>query len=209
MPAKQSRYTWAFRFASFVERYGTLRLSVLFVLMTLAFTMGGSYVIRLSLGSDPTLEDYMSALILTMLSAPWLLYFFSELVKQLEHSRAHLKEVIEELESLREEDILLNKELQNNIKQLNYEIEQRRNAQLEREKVFEELEKEIRDKSEQEIQARRLSMLLRSIIDASPDLIYYRNEEGKFAGCNRVAEDLTGRTQDELLGLTPHQVYDE
>ncbi len=209
MHSPQSRYTWAFRFASFVERYGTLKLSLFFVLLTLGFTIGGSYVIRVSLGSEPTLEDFMSAIILTMLSAPWVLYFFSELVKQLEHSRAHLKEVIEELESLREEDVLLNKELQNNIKQLNYEIEQRRNAQLEREKVFEELEREIRDKSEQEIQARRLSMLLRSIIDASPDLIYYRNEEGKFAGCNRVAEDLTGRTQDELLGLTPHQVYDE
>ncbi len=209
MHSPQSRYTWAFRFASFVERYGTLKLSLFFVLLTLSFTIGGSYVIRVSLGSEPTLEDFMSAIILTMLSAPWVLYFFSELVKQLEHSRAHLKEVIEELESLREEDVLLNKELQNNIKQLNYEIEQRRNAQLEREKVFEELEREIRDKSEQEIQARRLSMLLRSIIDASPDLIYYRNEEGKFAGCNRVAEDLTGRTQDELLGLTPHQVYDE
>lgn len=209
MQSHQSRYTWAFRFASFVQRYGTLKLSLFFVLLTLGFTIGGSYVIRVSLGSQPTLEDFMSAIILTMLSAPWLLYFFSELVKQLEHSRAHLKEVIEELESLREEDVLLNKELQNNIKQLNYEIEQRRNAQLERERVFEELEREIRDKSEQEIQARRLSMLLRSIIDASPDLIYYRNEEGKFAGCNRVAEDLTGRTQDELLGLTPHQVYDE
>ncbi len=209
MHSSQSRYTWAFRFASFVERYGTLKLSLFFVLLTLGFTIGGSYVIRVSLDSEPTLEDFMSAIILTMLSAPWVLYFFSELVKQLEHSRAHLKEVIEELESLREEDVLLNKELQNNIKQLNYEIEQRRNAQLEREKVFEELEREIRDKSEQEIQARRLSMLLRSIIDASPDLIYYRNEEGKFAGCNRVAEDLTGRTQDELLGLTPHQVYDE
>lgn len=209
MHSPQSRYTWAFRFASFVERYGTLKLSLFFVLLTLSFTIGGSYVIRVSLDSEPTLEDFMSAIILTMLSAPWVLYFFSELVKQLEHSRAHLKEVIEELESLREEDVLLNKELQNNIKQLNYEIEQRRHAQLEREKVFEELEREIRDKSEQEIQARRLSMLLRSIIDASPDLIYYRNEEGKFAGCNRVAEDLTGRTQDELLGLTPHQVYDE
>lgn len=209
MHSSQSRYTWAFRFASFVERYGTLKLSLFFVLLTLGFTIGGSYVIRVSLDSEPTLEDFMSAIILTMLSAPWVLYFFSELVKQLEHSRAHLKEVIEELESLREEDVLLNKELQNNIKQLNFEIEQRRNAQLEREKVFEELEREIRDKSEQEIQARRLSMLLRSIIDASPDLIYYRNEEGKFAGCNRVAEDLTGRTQDELLGLTPHQVYDE
>lgn len=92
---------------------------------------------------------------------------------------------------------------------MNYEIEQRRNAQLERESVFEELEKEIKEKSEQEIQARRLSTLTRSIIDASPDLIYYRNEEGRFAGCNRVAEQVTGKTEAELLGLTPHQVYDE
>lgn len=209
MKEHQTTNTWAFRFAQFVDRHGTVKLSIVFMLITLAFTMGGSYVIRLSLGSVPSLEDFISAIILTMLSAPWVLYFFSELVKQLETSRSHLKEVVDELESLREEDVLLNRELQNNIQQLNYEIEKRRTAQLEREKVFEELEREIRDKSEQEIQARRLSMLLRSIIDASPDLIYYRNEEGKFAGCNRVAEQLTGRTQDELLGLTPHEVYDE
>ncbi len=50
---------------------------------------------------------------------------------------------------------------------------------------------------------------MRSIIDASPDLIYYRNEEGKFAGCNRVAEQLTGKKESELIGLTPHEVYDE
>jgi two-component system aerobic respiration control sensor histidine kinase ArcB len=144
-----------------------------------------------------------------MLSAPWLLYFFSELIKQLEHSRINLEDAVSQLERLRKHDVILNRELQNNIRQLNYEIEQRRNAQLERESVFEELEREIKKKSEQEMQARRLSTLTRSIIDASPDLIYYRNEEGRFAGCNRVAEEVTGKTEEELLGLTPHQVYDE
>ena len=209
MHPEQTTNSWAFRFSRFVEHHGTVKLSLIFVLITLIFTIGGSYVIRVSFGSVPSLEDFLSAVILTMLSAPWILYFFSELVKQLELSRVHLKEVIEELESLREEDVLLNRELQNNIKQLNFEIEQRKDAQLEREEVLKELEIEISDKSEQEIQARRLSTLLRSIIDASPDLIYFRNEEGKFAGCNRVAEELTGRTEDELLGLTPHEVYDE
>ena len=202
-------HSWAFRFSRFVEHHGTVKLSLLFVVITLLFTIGGSYMVRTSLGNTPKIEDFVSAIILTMLSAPWILYFFSELVKQLELSRVHLKEVIGELESLREEDILLNRELQNNVKQLNFEIEQRKDAQLEREKVFKALEIEIREKSEQEIQARRLSTLLRSIIDASPDLIYFRNEEGQFAGCNRVAEELTGRTEDQLLGLTPHEVYDE
>lgn len=209
MHSEHSTNSWAFRFSRFVEHHGTVKLSLFFVLVTLVFTIGGSYIIRLSLGTEPLLEDFVSAIILTMLSAPWILFFFSELVKQLELSRVHLKEVIEELERLREEDVLLNRELQNNIKQLNFEIEQRKEAQLEREGVFKELEIEIRDKSEQEIQARRLSTLLRSIIDASPDLIYFRNEEGQFAGCNRVAEELTGRSQDDLLGLTPHEVYDE
>ena len=119
MKEHQTTNTWAFRFAQFVDRHGTVKLSIVFMLITLAFTMGGSYVIRLSLGSVPSLEDFISAIILTMLSAPWVLYFFSELVKQLETSRSHLKEVVDELESLREEDVLLNRELQNNIQQLN------------------------------------------------------------------------------------------
>ncbi|MCU7555461.1 aerobic respiration two-component sensor histidine kinase ArcB [Alteromonas sp. ASW11-19] len=201
--------SWAIRFAQFVQRFGTIKLSVLFVVLTLFFTLGGSYVIRVSMGSQVDPDDFISAVVLTMLSAPWVLYFFSELVKQLENSRTNLKEVVSQLERLREEDVFLNRELQSNIRQLNHEIEQRKHAQEEREAVFKDLEKEIQDKSEQEEQARRLSTLLRSIIDASPDLIYYRNEEGRFAGCNRVAEMMTGKTEEELLGLTPHDVYEE
>ncbi|GMM67705.1 MAG: aerobic respiration two-component sensor histidine kinase ArcB [Pseudomonadota bacterium] len=201
--------SWAIRFAQFVQRFGTLKLSILFVVLSLFFTLGGSYVIRVSMGSQVQPDDFISAVVLTMLSAPWVLYFFSELIKQLENSRTNLKEVVSQLESLREEDVFLNRELQSNIRQLNHEIEQRKQAQEEREALFKDLEKEIQDKSEQEAQARRLSTLLRSIIDASPDLIYYRNEEGRFAGCNRIAELMTGKTEQELLGLTPKDVYEE
>ena len=201
--------SWAIRFAQFVQRFGTLKLSILFVVLSLVFTLGGSYVIRVSMGSDVEPDDFISAAILTMLSAPWVLYFFSELIKQLENSRTNLKEVVSQLERLREEDVFLNRELQSNIRQLNHEIEQRKQAQEERESVFKDLEREIQDKSEQEAQARRLSTLLRSIIDASPDLIYYRNEEGRFAGCNRIAELMTGKTEQEVLGLTPTDVYEE
>ncbi|MFQ3251008.1 MAG: two-component system aerobic respiration control sensor histidine kinase ArcB [Glaciecola sp.] len=209
MHIKSPNDSWAIKFAKFVDRFGTFKISILFVVFTLFFTLAGSYLIRVSLGSQIEPDDFVSAVVLTLLSAPWVLYFFSELIKQLEHSRINLEEAVSQLERLRKHDVILNRELQNNIRQLNYEIEQRRNAQLERESVFEELEREIKEKSEQEMQARRLSTLTRSIIDASPDLIYYRNEEGRFAGCNRVAEELTGKTEAELLGLTPHQVYNE
>ena len=209
MPLNQTPETWAIRLAQKIHRFGAMKASILFVIFTLFFTLVGSYLFRIAINDRANIEDFISAIFLTMLSAPWVLFFFSELVKQLEQSREHLKDVVAQLERLREEDVLLNQTLQNNIKQLNYEIEQRKNAQLERESVFTDLEHEIQDRSEKEQQALRLSTLLRSIIDASPDLIYYRNEEGQFAGCNRVAEQMTGKTEQELIGLTPHQVYDE
>lgn len=209
MQFNQPKEYWAIRIAQWVHKFGTLKVSILFVLLTLSFTLAGSYVLRILLSGEVHGVDFVTAIILTMLSAPWVLFLFTELVKQLEKSRANLSLAVEQLERLREADVLRNQELQNNIKQLNHEIEQRKSAQLERENVFKDLEREILDKSEKERQANRLSTLLRSIIDASPDLIYYRNEEGQFAGCNRVAEQMTGKTEAQLIGLTPHQVYDE
>ena len=200
---------WVIRVAQLINRFGAVKASVLFVFLTLIFTFAGTYFLRKLFGDQAHSEDFLIAVVLTLLSAPWVLWVFSELVKQLERSRESLADAVTELERLRKEDELLNRTLQNNIKQLNHEIEQRKNAQLERESVFTDLEREITDKSEKEQQALRLSTLLRSIIDASPDLIYYRNEEGQFAGCNRVAEQMTGKTEEELIGLTPHQVYGE
>ena len=209
MPIKASIEPWAIKFAQLINRFGTVKASIIFVFLTLIFTLSGSYFVRMNISGEAKAEDFVSAIILTLLSAPWVLFFFSELVKQLERSRANLKEAVTELERLREEDVLLNRQLQNNITLLNHEIEQRKHAQLERENVLSDLENEINERSEKEQQALRLSTLLRSIIDASPDLIYYRNEEGQFAGCNRIAEQMTGKTEQELIGLTPHQVYEE
>jgi two-component system aerobic respiration control sensor histidine kinase ArcB len=206
---KTSVDPWAIRIAQLINRFGAVKTSVLFVILTLIFTFSGTYFLRMFLSDEAHTEDFLIAIVLTLLSAPWVLWVFSELVKQLERSRESLADAVTELERLRKEDELLNHTLQNNIKQLNHEIEQRKNAQLERESVFSDLEREITDRSEKEQQALRLSTLLRSIIDASPDLIYYRNQEGQFAGCNRVAEEMTGKTEQELIGLTPHQVYDE
>ncbi|WP_158972182.1 aerobic respiration two-component sensor histidine kinase ArcB [Paraglaciecola sp. L3A3] len=200
---------WVIRFAKFIIRFGAVKASIFFVILTLIFTFLGTYFLRTLLDGSVQAEDFIGAILLSLLSAPWVLWFFSELVKQLEQSRVSLKEVVSQLEKLLEEDELLNRTLQNNIKQLNHEIEQRKNAQLEREDMFTDLEREIEDKSEKEQQAIRLSTLLRSIIDASPDLIYYRNPEGQFAGCNKIAEQMTGKTEKDIIGLTPHEVFDE
>lgn len=209
MHSDPSQDDWAIRLAQFLKYFGKLKLYIIVVAVMMLFMVGASFGIREVLGTEFRYDDFVSAIVLTLFSAPWILYFFGELVSHLENSRTNLKDVVAQLEHLREEDVFLNRELQSNIRKLNHEIEKRRAAQEERETVLKELEIEIRDKTEQEEQARRLSTLLRSIIDASPDLIYYRNEEGRFAGCNRVAEQMAGMTQDEMLGLTPHDVYEE
>ena len=190
MPQNSPLDPWVIRFAKFIIRFGAVKASLLFVVLTLSFTFLGTYVLRIWLDGSVQTQDFIGATILSLLSAPWVLWFFSELVKQLEQSRLRLKDAVTQLEKLREEDELLNRTLQNNIKQLNHEIEQRKNAQLEREDMFTDLEREIEDKSEKEQQAHSLSTLLRSIIDASPDLIYYRNPAGQFAGCNKIAEQM-------------------
>lgn len=201
--------SWAERTANWIKRFGVFRSSVILLLFTMAFTVAGSLAIRLAMGANVELEDFITAIVLTITVGPWAIIVFSSLVKQLEISRQDMQNTLKELEDLRAQDIERNHELQSSVQKLNVEIEKRQQLQADREKVFEELEHQIHYKSEKEQQALRLSTLLRSIIDASPDLIYYRNQEGQFAGCNRVAEQMTGKTEEELIGLSPHEVYDE
>ncbi|MDO4697432.1 MAG: ATP-binding protein [Pasteurellaceae bacterium] len=50
---------------------------------------------------------------------------------------------------------------------------------------------------------------LRSFFDASPDLVFYRDEQGHFLGCNRAMELLTGKTEQELINLRPEDIYSQ
>ncbi|XOV80626.1 MAG: aerobic respiration two-component sensor histidine kinase ArcB [Aestuariibacter sp.] len=209
LPESNEIDSWAEKCARWIHRMGVFRSTIAVLLITLAFTILGSFVTRFAIGAHIEVEDFITAVVLTLIVAPWSISIFSSMVKQLERSRIDMQSTLQELETLRNQDIRRNEELNSNVKKLNEEIEKRQQLQVDREKVFQELENQIHNKSEKEQQAQRLSTLLRSIIDASPDLIYFRNPEGKFAGCNRVAEQMTGKTEEELIGLSPHEVYDE
>ncbi|MBE1300059.1 MAG: aerobic respiration two-component sensor histidine kinase ArcB [Alteromonadaceae bacterium] len=204
-----SKQGWAERAAYCITRFGVFRSTIVLLLLTMIFTIAGSLAIRLIMDVTVTFEDYITAIVLTLTVAPIVIIVFSSMVKQLEASRQQMQDALVELESIREKDRLRTEQLQLSVHKLNAEIEKRQKLQADREKVFAELENQINYKSEKEEQAQRLSTLLRSIIDASPDLIYYRNEEGQFAGCNRIAEQMTGYTEEQLIGLSPHEVYDE
>ena len=94
-----------------------------------------------------------------------------------------------------------------NIAQLNQEIAVREKAEAELQETFGQLKIEIKEREETQIQLEQQSSFLRSFLDASPDLVFYRNEDKEFSGCNRAMELLTGKSEKQLVHLKPADVY--
>ncbi|WP_252357566.1 aerobic respiration two-component sensor histidine kinase ArcB, partial [Escherichia coli] len=111
------------------------------------------------------------------------------------------------LEEMRERDLSLNVQLKDNIAQLNQEIAVREKAEAELQETFGQLKIEIKEREETQIQLEQQSSFLRSFLDASPDLVFYRNEDKEFSGCNRAMELLTGKSEKQLVHLKPADVY--
>ncbi|MGO2564020.1 MAG: ATP-binding protein, partial [Pseudoalteromonas nigrifaciens] len=70
-----------------------------------------------------------------------------------------------------------------------------------------ELRKEIAERKKTQQELAQQSMLQRSIVDSSPDLFYYRDDNGVFAGCNKMFEEVMGKTSDELIGKSAEQIF--
>lgn len=83
---------------------------------------------------------------------------------------------------------------------------------LERSRV--RLEKSLAELSELREADARLNVeleqqaeFLRSFFDASPDLVFYRDGEGRYLGCNRAMEILTGKSKKEIKQSTPADLF--
>jgi diguanylate cyclase (GGDEF)-like protein/PAS domain S-box-containing protein len=51
--------------------------------------------------------------------------------------------------------------------------------------------------------------LLRNLIDAVPDLIFYKDCNSVYLGCNKAFEQFTGRTEQEQIGKTDFDFFDQ
>lgn len=49
--------------------------------------------------------------------------------------------------------------------------------------------------------------LLRSLLDSLPDLVFYKNENSVYLGCNKAFEGFANRTMDELVGHTDFDLF--
>ncbi len=194
-------------YVDLLVKLGILRFSILLALALVALAVVVQVGITLALNGHVDDIDILRSVFFGLIITPWAVYFLSVVVDQLEESRQRLSKLVSKLKDMRSRDQELNHKLQKNIVKLNQEIEERIKAEEAREEAMADLESEIFQREKTQVELAERTALLRSFIDASPDLIYYRNAKGEFSGCNRAMEELTGKREHDLVGLTPWDVY--
>lgn len=195
-------------YVDLMMKLGLVRFSLLLasalVILAMIMQMAVTIVLRGQVNSIDLVGSIFFGLIIT----PLAVYFLSVVVEQLEESRQRLSRMVDKLEVMRKRDAQLNTQLQGNIEQLNQEIIEREKAESAHLELLEQLKQEMKHRELTKIELEQQSVLLRSFLDASPDLVYYRNENNEFSGCNRAMELLTGKSEKHLVGLTPLDIYD-
>lgn len=196
-------------YVDFMVKLGMVRFSLLLALVLVVLTTMLMMLATLLLQGQVESQDLLRSLLFSVLITPCAVYFLSIIVGQLEESRQALGSMVHKLERLHKRDSYMHTQLQCNIEQLNQEISVRVEAEKARQQAFESLQEETANRWQTQTELEQQSSLLRSFLDASPDLVFYRDEEFRFSGCNRAMELLTGKGEKQLIGLTSDLVYDE
>ncbi|EDX5483299.1 aerobic respiration two-component sensor histidine kinase ArcB [Salmonella enterica subsp. diarizonae] len=194
-------------YVDLMMKLGLVRFSMLLALALVVLAIVVQMAVTMVLHGQVESIDVIRSIFFGLLITPWAVYFLSVVVEQLEESRQRLSRLVQKLEEMRERDLKLNVQLKDNIAQLNQEIADREKAEAELHETFEQLKVEIKEREEAQIQLEQQSSFLRSFLDASPDLVFYRNEDKEFSGCNRAMELLTGKSEKQLVHLKPEDVY--
>ncbi|WP_205655671.1 PAS domain-containing protein, partial [Alcanivorax sp. 24] len=147
-----------------------------------------------------TLVDVLAVMFFTAVVSPILITVLLNSIRQLEASYSYL-------DSATKQEKLLNQTLKDNISRLNEEIDERKMAFHAKHRAIEELRREIAERKKTQQELAQQGMLLRSIVDSSPDLFYYRDNNGVFAGCNKMFEQVIGKSSDELIGKSGEEIY--
>ena len=194
-------------YVDLMMKLGLVRFSMLLALALVVLAIVVQMAVTMVLHGQVESIDVIRSIFFGLLITPWAVYFLSVVVEQLEESRQRLSRLVQKLEEMRERDLSLNVKLKDNIAQLNQEIAVREKAEAELQETFGQLKIEIKEREETQIQLEQQSSFLRSFLDASPDLVFYRNEDKEFSGCNRAMELLTGKSEKQLVHLKPADVY--
>jgi len=193
-------HPWVRRLAAVLKLWGWLQLASLMTLFLMLSSGLLALAVSLILYNQVHWHMVAIALLVAAVAAPVFVAILLYLIRHLDAALFYLKD------SARQET-LLNENLQENIRQLNFEIEERKKAFQAKRRAIDELRKEISERKKTQIELEEQSLLMKSIVDSSPDLFYYRDETGRFASCNKMFEQLIGKTSAELIGHYPSEIY--
>ncbi|MBM7037526.1 aerobic respiration two-component sensor histidine kinase ArcB [Vibrio ulleungensis] len=194
-------------YVDLLVKLGIIKFSILLALALVALAVVIQVGITIVLNSSVSNVDIIRSVFFGLLVTPWAVYFLTVVVDQLEESRQRLTKLVAKLSDMRDRDRELNDQLHQKVEELNKQITEREKSEAARLEVMDDLKREVFEREKTQIELAERTALLRSFIDASPDLTYYRNAQGVFSGCNKAMEELTGRKEKELVGLTPWDVY--
>jgi two-component system aerobic respiration control sensor histidine kinase ArcB len=194
-------------YVDLLVKLGIIKFSILLALALVALAVVIQVGITVVLNSSVSEVDIIRSVFFGLLVTPWAVYFLTVVVDQLEESRQRLTKLVSKLSDMRDRDRELNSQLQQKIEELNNQISEREKSEAARLEVMDDLKREVFEREKTQIELAERTALLRSFIDASPDLTYYRNADGVFSGCNKAMEELTGKKEKHLVGLSPWDVY--
>lgn len=191
---------WVIALNRLIDRLGTGKAgAVIFVLIQLIALAVACTYYYISLGEVPWLE-VVGMLVFAAILAPLFIISIFDINHQLSASNHYI-------ESATKQEKLLNQSLKENIRRLNNEIDDRKLAFQAKRRAIEELRREIAERKRTQQELDEQEVLLRSIVDSSPDLFYYRDNSGRFAGCNRMFEEVMGLSSEQLIGRRADDIF--
>ncbi len=66
---------------------------------------------------------------------------------------------------------------------------------------------DITARKKTELEATRHSGLITSLLDSIPDIIFFKNTEGVYLGCNPPFAEFAGKSRDEITGKTDYDLF--
>ncbi|WP_372761731.1 aerobic respiration two-component sensor histidine kinase ArcB [Pseudoalteromonas sp.] len=191
---------WARALSSLITRFGEFKTAAICYVVLLAVSLVLSSMFYYVAIGEVDLVGMLAVMFFTAVVSPLVISVLLNSIRQLDASYAYL-------DSATKQEKLLNQTLKDNITRLNIEIDERKMAFHAKHRAIEELRKEIAERKKTQQELAQQSMLQRSIVDSSPDLFYYRDNNGVFAGCNKMFEEVMGKTSSELIGKTAEQIF--
>ncbi|MEL0641400.1 aerobic respiration two-component sensor histidine kinase ArcB [Pseudoalteromonas aliena] len=191
---------WVRALSSSIKRFGEFK--------TAAFCYGLLLSVSLILSSmfyyvaigELHIVDILAVMFFAAVVSPLIINVLLNSIRQLDASYAYL-------DSATKQEKLLNQTLKDNINRLNIEIDERKMAFHAKHRAIEELRREIAERKKTQQELAQQGMLLRSIVDSSPDLFYYRDNNGVFAGCNKMFEEVMGKSSSEIIGKSAEKIF--